>query len=109
MNLAGDCRSTDAFIYLYSIIHNNEKLYSSIVGGDKLMCDFAFSVLQKQINTRSYELDINSINEKGISYIDSSPMKIRYKKVMKVFYFALKQDLNEPANIKNQIVDWLDD
>jgi tetratricopeptide (TPR) repeat protein len=109
MNLAGDCRSTDAFIYLYSIIHNNEKLYSSIVGGDRLMCDFAFSVLQKQINTRSYELDINCINGKGISYIDSSPMKIRYKKVMKVFYFALKQDLNEPANIKNQIIDWLDE
>lgn len=109
MNLAGNCSSADAFIYLYNVLRNNEKLYSSITGGDKLMYDFAFSVLQKQINTRSYELDINSINEKGISYIDCSPMKIRYKKVMKVFYFALKQDLNEPVNIKNQIIDWLDD
>lgn len=97
------------FIYLYNVLRNNEKLYSSITGGDKLMYNFAFSVLQKQMITRSNDLDIKSINEKGISYIKSSSNKIRYKRVMKVFYFALKQDLNEPAYIKNQIFDWVDE
>ena len=109
MNLAGDCSSTDAFIYLYNVLHNNEKLYCSIMGGEKLMYDFAFSALLKQMNTHGDDLEIDSINEKGILYIKGSSMKIRYKKVMKVLYFALKQELNVPANIKNQIIDWLDE
>lgn len=109
MNLAGDCSSTDAFIYLYNVLHNNEKLYCSIMGGEKLMYDFAFSVLLKQKNTYGDDLEIDSINEKGILYIKGSSMKIRYKKVMKVLYFALKQELNVPVNIKNQIINWLDE
>lgn len=107
MLLAGNCSPSDAFLYLFNILEQVEPLYIRINDSERLMSDFAYSVLQKQIRMHPDEMDVIGINERGEKYINQNSKSKRYKRILNVFYYALKHFKIE-ANLENKILDWID-
>lgn len=107
MNLAGTCSAPDAFLYTFNILEQTEPLYERLVWSDKLMSQFAYSVLNKQMNIHADELDIKGINERGEKYINSKSDTKQYKRIMNVFYCALK-NFHVETSLENRIMDWLE-
>lgn len=107
LKITGNCHSRDAFLYTYQLLHLTDHLNGSVAGADKLMFDFAMSVLQRQMVLYPEELDIKGIHDRGYKYIEETTEKYPYKRVMNVLYTSLKQEPNISASFKNSIMDWL--